>query len=157
MQKKSGFKALQLIHTGLLFGQIMVVALAFYLIQSNTILPVYAKYNKSIQVVILLYSSIVCYFGIQVYFKAKVYAIRDTNTTIIEKFAVYKKASIVQWACIESAIIVTAIGFLLVGNYAFLALSCTLIFLFAIMGVSKAKLMLLLKFTETQIAEICSN
>jgi hypothetical protein len=157
MQKPNGFKALQLMHSLLLLGQIVVAVLAFFLIQFNTILPACTMYNKIIQAAILLYSGLVCYFGIQVFFKSKVYAIRDTDTTIIEKFAVYKKASMVKWACIESASIVSVIGYLLVGNYAFLALAFTLIFLFAIMGVSKTKLMLLLKFTEAEVAEINSN
>ena len=154
MQKANTLKALQLIHTAMLFGQIAFATIAIFLIHSNTFLPAYSLYNKVAQVIILSYSGLVSYIGIQVYFTSKVYAIKDAEATVKEKFIVFKKASIVKWACIESATLVSIIGFLLVGNYAFLALAFTLIILFAIMGASKAKLMLLLKFTEADIEEI---
>lgn len=157
MQKANSFKTLQLLHVALLFGQIVFVAIAVFLKMYSAILPVFAKYDKAIQVIVLLYSATVSYVGIQVYFKNKIYGIRDTGATIAEKFTVYKKANVVLWICIESASIISTLCFLLVGNYAFIALAITLIFLFAIMGVNKAKLMLLLKFTEVDIAQINSN
>ena len=116
MQKINSFKTLQLLHTALLLEQIAFVAIAFFLIKINAISPVFAQHNKIIQPIILLYTATVCYVGIQVYFKNKVYAIRDTDANTAEKFYVYKKACIVQWACIKSASIVSIIGFLLAGN-----------------------------------------
>jgi hypothetical protein len=157
MQKTNSFKTLQRLHVALLLGQIAFVAIAIFLIKCSAILPVFAKYDKAIQTIVLLYSATVCYVGMQIYFKNKIYGIRDTDATIAEKFTVYKKASVVQWACIGSAGILSTLCFLLVGNYSFIALAFTLIFLFTIMGVNKAKLMLLLKFTEVDIAQINSN
>jgi hypothetical protein len=151
----SPIKQLQKIHGILLLGQVVFCLLSFFLVFTKTWQAPLAELNNVLQVVCILFAAITCYIGIELVFKKRIFAVRNNKTTPLgEKFAIYKQASIIQWACIESAMLLSTICFLLVGNYAFIALSITLMLLFAIMGVSKQKLMLLLNISNQEIQEL---
>jgi hypothetical protein len=145
-------KQLQKIHAALLLGQVVFCILSIFLVYTKTWQAPLAELNNVLQVVCILFAAITCYIGIELVFKKRIFAVRNNKAMPVgEKFAIYKQASIIQWSCIESAVLLSTICFLLVGNYAFIALSVTLILLFAIMGVSKQKLMLLLNISDQEI------
>jgi hypothetical protein len=148
----SPIKQLQKIHAALLLGQVVFCMLSIFLVYTKTWQAPLAELNNVLQVVCILFAAITCYIGIEVVFKKRIFAVRNSKSiSATEKFTIYKKASLIQWACIEAAMLLSTICFLLVGNYAFIALSITLILLFAIMGASKQKLMLLLNIANQEI------
>ena len=90
-------------------------------------------------------------YGGMLIFKKKLVQIRDLQTGVNEKFALYRAASMVQWALAEGPSIFCTVCLLLTGNYAFLALAVVLMFLFVMIGPSKLKMQLQLQLTESEM------
>ena len=71
-----------------------------------------------------------------------------------EKFAVYRSASIIEWALLEAPVLFCIVCFFLTGNYAFMALAVVLIFLFVLVAPSKTKTLNHLQINEAELDEL---
>ena len=153
MQKGNALKVLYVLHKALLMGQILFAAACVYIIYTKTVLPSAADLEKILQVAALIITAAGVYAGTTI-FKKKLELIREMQTGARQKFAQYRAASIIQWALLEGPSIFCTICFLLTGNYAFLALSVVIMFLFAVIGPSKNKILTQLQITESELDEL---
>jgi hypothetical protein len=153
MQKGNSFKALSILHKAMLAGQVLFTAVCFYLLYTKIFIASSQELDKILQVAAILFS-VAGFFAGNFLFKKRVLQARESTSELQEKFAVYRSASILQWALLEAPVLFSVICFLLTGNYAFLALAAAVILLFVILGPTKIKIALLLGTTEDEIAEL---
>jgi hypothetical protein len=154
MNEKTGgtLKGLQIIHKAMLLGQVVFAAVTFFLKYTESFPSTLNHLDKTLQVVAIL----LCFAGFftgSSLFKKKLQealaAFADTKT----KAATYRSACIVQWALLEGPSLFCIICFLLVGNYAFLALSVALMLVFALTAPVKLKIMLQLQLSEDEMEQ----
>ncbi|MEP7236757.1 MAG: hypothetical protein ABI685_02790 [Ferruginibacter sp.] len=153
MQKGSALKLLYILHKALLMGQLIFAGVCAYLVYTKAITPAAAELEKILQVVALIITAGGVYAGI-VIFKKKLLQIRDMQSDVKEKFAVYRSASIIQWALLEASSLFCIICFFLTGNYAFLALAAVIMFLFLMAAPSKNKILTQLQISESELDEL---
>lgn len=140
--KKSGFAFLRIIHLALLAGQVLFSGVVFYLVYAKIMLPSLQEQDKTFQLSAIAIAVIAYYSG-NYLFKRKMLQLKENvNTTISEKFVQYRTTCLIQWALLEAATLFCGISFLLVGNYAFLALGGVLILWFALLAPNKTKIAL---------------
>ena len=153
-EQRAGFlKSLRILHLALLAGQCMFLAMVVFVATRNTTSPVSLQTDKILQVIALLVS-FAAVFGSMTLFKKKLLKINDTAENITEKTTQYRAANILQWAMLEGASLFSVICFFLTGNYSFAALAIALIVFFAILIPSKIKMMLQLRLSEEEAAEL---
>ena len=150
MQKDKGLQLLNIIHKALMTGQILFASVCIYLIYSKSVLPMANDLDKILQVVALALTAGGIFAGMK-FFKKKLMQIREMQTAAKEKFDLYRRSCIVQWALLEGPSIFCIICFFLTGNYAFLALMLVVLFLFAMMAPSKVKVLLQLQLSEAEL------
>ena len=150
MQKGKGLQLLNIIHKALMMGQILFASVCIYLIYSKSVLPLANDLDKILQVVAQALTAGGIFAGMS-FFKKKLMQIREMQIAAKEKFDLYRRACIVQWALLEGPSIFCIICFFLTGNYAFLALMLVVLFLFAMMAPSKVKILLQLQISEAEL------
>lgn len=140
--KKTGFAFLRIIHLALLAGQLLFSGVVFYLVYAKIMLPSLQEQDKTFQLLAIAIAVIAYYSG-NYLFKKKMSQLKENvNASITEKFVQYRTACLIQWALLEAATLFCGISFLLVGNYAFLALGGVLILWFALLAPNKTKIAL---------------
>ncbi len=144
------FKALQIIHRAMLLGMILFAAIAFFLNYSGNFPPALQQYDQVLQVIAIVLSIGGFFIG-NALFKKKIFYLRESGVDLNNKLSGYRSASLLQWALLEGPALFTIICFLLVGNYAFLALAGALMILFAINTPTKIKMAMLLQISEEEI------
>lgn len=150
MQQSNAVKALRIIHSALLIGQILFAAVCAYLVYSNSLVPGAPELNKILQVAALVAAAGGIYGGMFL-FKKKLEQIRAMQTGAKEKFDAYRAASLIQWAMMEGPSIFCTICFFLTGNYAFLALVLAIVFVFVMTAPGKLKILLQLQISEAEL------
>ena len=143
-------KALQIIHKAMLLGMVLFATIAFFLNYSGNFPPSLQSYDKVLQVIAILLALSGFFIG-NALFKKKIFQLRDSQESFENKLPVYRSACLVQWALLEAPALFSIIGFLLTGNYAFLALAGALVLLFVINTPTKIKMAMLLQVPEEEI------
>ena len=151
--KPEELKSLQIVHRALLLGLVLFAAIAFYLNYSGNFIAGLKSYDQPLQVIAITLSFGGFFIG-SLLFKKKMQQIKDSSPELRVKLSTYRSAAIMQWALLEGPALFAIICFLLVGNYAFLALAVVFIILFAVTAPNKTKMMLLLQLTEEEINEL---
>jgi hypothetical protein len=153
MQKGNAFRALNIIHKGLIAGQVMFAAVTAYLLYSGAVIPAATELDRTLQVVALAITAAGIFAGFAI-FKKKLVQVREMQSSAKEKFDQYRAACIIQWALMEGPAIFCIICFFLTGNYAFLAVVGFVIILFAMTGPSKLRIQLQLQISEAELDEL---
>lgn len=155
MKKTGDFAALKIVHTAMLVGQVLFIAILFFMAYSKRITPLVPELDKPLQIIAVLLSAAGFFFGTNI-FKKKLLAIRDegADTAVAEKFTKYRAACIVQWAMIEGPCLFCCICFFVVGNYSSLALAIVLVLLFGLLAPVKIKAALQLGLSVTDMEEL---
>lgn len=153
MQKGNAFRALNIIHKGLIAGQVMFAAVTAYLLYSGAVIPAATELDRTLQVVALAITAAGIFAGFTI-FKKKLVQVREMQSSAKEKFDQYRAACIIQWALMEGPAIFCIICFFLTGNYAFLAVVGFVIILFAMTGPSKLRIQLQLQISEAELDEL---
>lgn len=148
--KQGTVKAMQVLHRAMLLGQIIFAAIAFVVVYTNRFPPSLADMDQLFQVIAVTVSFAGFFIG-SALFKKKVQEARDSSAAVKVKAGTYRSASIIQWALLEGPCLFCIICFLLVGNYAFLALAAAIMFWFGLNGPSKIKIMMLLRLSEEEM------
>ena len=151
--KPEELKSLQIVHRALLLGLVLFAAIAFYLNYSGNFIAGLKSYDQPLQVIAITLSFGGFFIG-SLLFKKKMQQLKDSSPELRVKLSTYRSAAIMQWALLEGPALFAIICFLLVGNYAFLALAVVFIILFAVTAPNKTKMMLLLQLTEEEINEL---
>ena len=153
MQKGKDLQVLNIIHKALMMGQILFAAVCIYLIYSKSVLPLVNNLDKILQFVALALTAGGIYAAMS-FFKKKLMQIREMQINAKEKFDLYRRACIIQWALLEAPSIFCIICFFLTGNYAFLALVLVVLFLFAMTAPSKVKILLQLQISDAELDDL---
>lgn len=130
MKTNKALFTLKILHRAMLVGQFLFAAVAYYLVYQAFITPQMREQERLFQVISIVFAA-AGVLGGSILFKKKLQEIRNSNNTVVEKFSAYRSASIIRWAMLEGPCIFCLVGFLLIGNYAFMALAGVLILLFA--------------------------
>lgn len=153
MQQGNALKALNIIHKALITGQILFASVCIYLTYTKAIDPPAKELDKVLQVAALVITAGGIFAGMN-FFKKKLLQLRELQVSAKEKFGLYRTACIVQWALLEGPSLFCIICFFLTGNYAFLALTVVVLFLFAMTAPSKLKVLLQLQISEAELDEL---
>ena len=153
MEKGNAIKSLNILHKALLTGPVLLAAICFYLVYSEKIIFQAQELDRSLQVMAIIIAVAGVFTGTSV-FKKKLLQAREMEAGAAEKFAVYRAASILQWALLEGPSIFCIISFFLTGNYAFLALAGVVMFLFVMTAPSKTKILLQLQISEAELDDL---
>ena len=153
MQKQDGLKMLNIMHKVLLMGQVFFAAICAFIVYTKSISPPAKEQEKILQVAALIITVTGVFAGMS-FFKKKLMQIREMQTGTKEKFALYRAASIAQWALLEGPSLFCIICFFLTGNYAFLALAIAIMFLFILAAPSKNKIVTQLQISEPELEEL---
>ena len=151
MADRSSFlRSLTILHTALLAGQLLLAAMAYALWHFEIMNAPSSALDQALQVAAILISGTAFFLGARL-FRRRVEQARDHGSTVAEKAAAYRSASILQWSLLEGASLFSIISFLLVGNLSFLFLAFALMFFFFLNRPSKIKLLVLLRLTDAEI------
>jgi hypothetical protein len=153
MQKGKAFKALSIMHKGMLISVILLGAVMFWLVSSNMVAPPSPDLDRMLQVAAIVLG-VLGFFGGAALFKKRLQAIRDMNASAEEKWKNYFAVCLLQWALLEGPAIFCMISFFLTGNYAFIVLGGLLLLILAMQGPSKMKIMLQLGISEEELNEL---
>jgi hypothetical protein len=148
--KKSTLQILQLIHRLMLLGLLLFAMAAFFLKYTGNFFSPLQQKDNLLQLIAIVFSFGGVFAGAAI-FKKKVFELRESQQSISEKGAAYRTVCIKQWALLEAPALFCIICFLLVGNFAFLALAAAIMLWFALTMPSKTKIMLLLQLSEAEI------
>lgn len=150
----SSLKSLQIVHTAMFSGQILFAAIASYLVFSGVQEShMQSDTEKILQVIAIVFAAGGFFAGTSL-FKKKLLEIRNLSRTANEKFAVYRSASITQWALLEGPALFCIICFFLTGNYAFLILGFVLIILFFLLAPKRIKIAFQLGLSQSEADEL---
>jgi hypothetical protein len=150
MQRQSPFRNLKLIHTAILCG------LAFFAIISLVIprsLDSDKTLEQTLQAIAAGISLLSLLAGFNI-FKKQLLTARNNGGSAETRMAIYRSACITWWALIDGPGIFSIIGFILTGNYAFLALALFHIGLLAIFMPRKGNIILLLNLTSEEVQRL---
>jgi len=154
MKTTGAFAVLKIIHNALLAGQILFIAVLFYLGYTKEQIPSLRNTDKILQVVAIAFAA-AAFFGGARFFKQKLSEIRaNDKASIKEKLDKYKVASIVQWALLEGACLFCGVSYFITGNAAFLALALVLMLLFGMQAPVKSKIAFQLGLNITDVEEL---
>ena len=150
----STIKALSMLHSSLLVGQILFGVIAFYLVYSSNVTPVFINP----EVVIIIHSGAI---GIAVAFiiasftlyKKKVEKICSNAEPVQKKLASYHTASLIRWAILESSALLCIVCFILTGRYSLLLLSGIVLLYFIYIKPSTKKIMQELGISHEEVNE----
>jgi len=126
----SHLKSLQLIFRALLTGQVLFLAVAFFLKYQQLFPDIMKEQDKLLQLASLLCGSVLIWTGFTI-FKKKMSQAKKADQSFNEKIILYRSASLVQWAMTEAASLFSIVCFLLTGNYAFTGLTVLFLFIFS--------------------------
>ncbi|MEP6673575.1 MAG: hypothetical protein ABJA78_00405 [Ferruginibacter sp.] len=146
-------KRLQIIFKALLTGQILFFAVAIFIKYKKLMPDSDEQLNKILQIAILVISFVCVASGIKI-FNKKIQQLKDSNLPVGEKFKEYQSAVIVKWAMTEGACIIAIAGYLLTGNYAFLALAVVLLFIFSGYNPVKSRIVQQLELNDEEAATL---
>lgn len=126
---KQEVKALYVLHTGFLVGQIIFLALIYFMGERRIIQEGDSLY-KTIQLIVAV-STIVCVAASFFVFKLKVNAIQLSGVNVSEKLIQYKKATLIKFSLLEAAYLCSTVAYNLTGNIASIILASIIIVFFA--------------------------
>lgn len=148
------FSTFKIMHRAMFFGQLVFLAVLFFLVYRKSVSAPLAAQDKICQVIAIVFSALAFFAGNEL-FKRRLTAIKDgIDSAVKEKFDKYRSACIIQWALLEGAVLFCGICFFLVGNYAFLALAAVLALLFMMQMPDKNKMALQLGLSAADVEEL---
>lgn len=155
MQQPNAFTTLRILHIALLIGMAMfnivglvVVRLGFHKVDDS--------FQRTLQVVCIVLST-ACVLGGFNIFKKRILAARNSMGTGEERMDQYRAACILWWALIEGPGLLATIGFLLSGNYAFLALAVLHILILLVFMPRKGNIIVFLNLTTQEVERLEGN
>jgi hypothetical protein len=126
---KPEVKALILLHTAMLVGQLLFAIIAYIMFRNKTpmIEENTSKILQSIAAILTLGGGFAAFFV----FRKSIEELQLTARSFNEKINAYRAASIIKFALLETPSLFGIIGFILTNNITFMLLSVVLILVFA--------------------------
>jgi hypothetical protein len=149
----NAFKLLKTIHMALLAGMIIFAIVSLILDQQGYTAGLDGSFERTFQVVCVLVSLSCLLIGFNL-FKRKIMAARSSTAPGETKMVLYRTACIVWWAMIEGPGILATMGYLLTGNFAFMALAIFHVVILGVFMPRKQNIIVLLNLNGTEVAKL---
>jgi len=149
----SPFRSLQLIYRALLWGQILFLAIALIAVATIAKKSASEQLDRQLQVIAVLVSFSAFIIGSRI-FKKKLFQARHANISAKEKLAMYRSASLIQWALMDAATVFCIVAYIITHNFAFIALALLLLVIFGAMNPFKSKVMLQLALSPSDVESL---
>ena len=144
------FRQLKAIHLALL-GLVTTVTIAAIILAEKGIGAIKDEsLDRILQAVFVLIAVVSVITGFNL-FRKKIMEIRTSKAAGVEKMMQYRTACILWWAMIEGPCIFAAIGLMITGNFAFLALALFLLAALAVFSPRKQNIILLLNLNSAEV------
>lgn len=153
-KSSSSFRSLVLLHRALLAGQVVMGIMMYYLRSTSLNPPFNLELDRILQAVAIALAAIAYLVGTKWFFTKKIKEARESNGSTADKFAIYRTASLVQWALLEGTTLFAIVAFYLTGNLAFLVMAGMLVLIFALLMPSVMKIAILLRASEQEIRDL---
>jgi small-conductance mechanosensitive channel len=137
LTSKEYFKVLSIIHAALFTGVLCFAGLAIFITQVSPMILSGELFRRMLQIIIPLFAivSIVTGAGL---FKKKIQPMRELGS-LSDKLIAYRGLLIMFYALLEAPALLAITGYLLTGNYLFLAVVAFVFFLFVLHKPSSGK------------------
>ncbi|THU41789.1 hypothetical protein FAM09_06720 [Niastella caeni] len=156
MQQSNAFNALKILHIALLIGMVMfavTAVVAVQLVQQEPFAVTGESFQRNFQVVCVLLSALSLIAGFKI-FKKKIFAARNSLQAGEKRMELYRTACILWWAMIEGPGILAGVGFILSGNYAFLALAIVHLLILLVFTPRKANIIMFLNLNSEEVVRL---
>jgi len=156
--KPSEIKALQILYTALLAGQILFLVITSVIIFSGNFSIDFSLRNYSTEILIVcIVIGLAGYFGGTSIFRKKMEQLNNSPKSLMEKLNDYRGISITRWALSEFATLLSIIMVFITGSPALLAVAVLLIALFLTVRPSLSKAASDLNVSEMEIERMDSK
>jgi len=153
--KPSEIKALQILYTALLAGQILFLVITSVIIFSGNFSTGFSLRNYSTEILIVcIVIGLAGYFGGTSIFRKKLEQLNNSPKSLMEKLNDYRGISITRWALSEFATLLSIIMVFITGSPALLAVAVLLIILFLTIRPSLSKAASDLNVSEMEINQM---
>jgi hypothetical protein len=142
-------KKLQTIYQAMLMAQVLFAGLAIFMRMQSVITNVTEDVSRILQVVAVVFAFSSVWAGMSVY-RRRIAALKDQPAGAPQKINAYTSASLIKWAMTEGPCLFCIAGYLLTGNWSFLALAAVLLFIFAGYAPQKSKVVAELGLTDRE-------
>ena len=153
--KASEIKALQILYTALLVGQVLFLTITSVLIFSGNFSADFSLGKYLIQIIIgCIGSGLAGYFAGTSLFRKKLEQLNNSSKSLMEKLNDYRGISITRWALSEFATLFSIVMVFVTGSPALLAVAVLLIVLFLTIRPSLSKAASDLNVSEMEINQM---
>ena len=153
--KPSEIKALQILYTALLVGQVLFLIITSVLIFSENFSTDSSLDKYLIQIsIVCIVIGLACYFTGASLFRKKLEQLNDSTKSLMEKLNDYRGISITRWALSEFATLFSIIMVFVTGSPALLVIAIFLIALFLTTRPSLSKAASDLNVSEMEINQM---
>jgi hypothetical protein len=149
----NAFKILKTLHLALLGGMIAFAIISLILTQKGFTAGMDESFERIFQIVCVIASLSCLVIGFNL-FKRKMMAARNSLEPGEKRMELYRAACIMWWALIEGPGILATIGYLLTGNFAFIALAIFHILILGAFMPRKQNIIVLLNLNGTEVAKL---
>lgn len=147
------FLKLKIIHLALLVGLLMMTVTGVIVHQIGLLPASNDELDRIFQIICVMASVGFLVIGFNL-FKKKIMAARNSSEPAEGRLRQYLMASLIWWAMIELPGFIAAIGFIMTGNYAFLALAGFHILVLFLFMPRTANIIVLLQFNENDVTRL---
>ncbi len=137
----------KLLYTQIVFWVLAVLLVVAGLVRTSS----YIELDRLLQLIAVLYSFAAVMVGLLL-FRRRVEAIRASARGPREKLQSYNNAAMLQWILLVSANFFCGASYLLVGNWAFIALGMVLLVIYGGLNPFRQKVLLQLRLSEAEVA-----
>jgi hypothetical protein len=151
--QQDAFKTLRIIHLAIVAAILLFVIIIMVLFGTGQLKAIDPSLERTVQVVAVMLSVASLLIGFNL-FKRKMMQARNSAEPGEKRMALYRAACITWWAMIEGPGLLAAIGFLITGNYAFIALAGFHILVLLTFMPRKDNIIVLLNLTSEEVARL---
>ncbi|HTL09482.1 MAG TPA: hypothetical protein VL307_14525 [Chitinophagaceae bacterium] len=149
-QRTGFFSSLRLLHLALFAGQCLLLVVSLILVMKERISFADKSTDKTLQVISVLLSFAIVYGAIAIK-KRRLKEILATVANAKARVAAYKRACLLQWILLETAVLLNLVCFIVTGNYAFTAMAVTVMIFYFLQGPSRLAIVWKLGITEEEL------
>jgi len=139
--------SLRILHLALFAGQCLLLILAVWIVTGHHVSFAERSTDKLLQVLSLLLSFAIAY-GAVVMKKRRLEEIRAGAASVEARVARYRSSCLLQWALLETVVLLNLVCFIVTGNYAFVALTVAVMIFYALQAPTRLAVLWQLGITE---------
>lgn len=153
MKAQSPFRNLKIVHTAILCGLAFFAIISLVIPRQDMGQDADKSFEQILQAIAAVISLLSLLVGFNI-FKKQLLAARNDGGSAATRMAIYRSACITWWAIIDGPGIFSIIGFILTGNYIFLALAVFHLALLAVFMPRRDNIILLLNLTSEEVQKL---